>query len=63
MARVNGGSTATEDLVGVDVEGLCVEGEGPEVVFSGWGAAGGRGKEGGGVGLDLVAGVRCVIEV
>lgn len=52
-ARVQGGGAAAEDLCCVDVEGLGVEGEGPEVVFSVGGAVvcgGGCGawEEGGG---------------
>jgi hypothetical protein len=37
-AWVDGGGAAAEDFGGVDVEGLRVEGEGPEVVFAGGGA-------------------------
>ena len=40
LPRVDGGGAAAEDFVRVDVEGLRVEGEGPEVVFSA-GAVGG----------------------
>jgi hypothetical protein len=53
-----------EDGRSVDVEGLRVEGESPEVVFARRGGGCGCGKEaGGGVGLDLVARARRVVEV
>jgi hypothetical protein len=45
---------AAQDFVGVDVEGLRVEGECPEEVFTGVGARGRRaGEEGRVVGLDF----------
>jgi hypothetical protein len=50
-ARVDGRGAAAEHFIGVDVEGLRVEGEGPEVVFAR--TARGRGRAGEGVGLDF----------
>jgi hypothetical protein len=53
-ARVYGGGAAAQDFVGVDVEGLRVEREGPKVVFArGGGGVCGAGQEGGRVGLDF----------
>ena len=56
LARVYGAAAAVEDLIGVDVEELLVEGYAPEVAFRGGGPGGARGllEEGGVVGLDLV---------
>ncbi len=34
LARVNGCCAAAQDFVCVDVEGLCVEGEGPQEVLA-----------------------------
>lgn len=58
MARVDGAAAAVDDLIGVDVEELLVEGYAPEVAFRGRGtarAAGGLLEEGGVVCLDFVA--------
>jgi hypothetical protein len=67
LARVQGCAAAAQDFGGVDVEGLGVEGEGPEVVFAAVGAGGGgRGEEARGcVGLDFgaAAGGGGVVEV
>jgi hypothetical protein len=63
LARVDGGGAAAEDFGCVDVEGLRVEGEGPEVVFSGGGGVGWGGEEGGAVWLNLVARVGLVVEI
>jgi hypothetical protein len=57
-ARVERCCAAAQDFGGVDVKGLRVEVEGPEVVFAACGrGAGGRGAgeegRGGGVGLDF----------
>jgi cytochrome b len=40
LAWVYSGDAAADNFVGVDIKGLLVEGEGPEVVFSRVGAAG-----------------------
>lgn len=57
-ARVQRRGAAAQDFGGVDVEGLRVEGERPEVVFAGGGGGGGGWEEAGcgGGGLDLCAG-------
>lgn len=49
LPRVDGRGAAAQDFGGVDVEGLRVEGERPEVVFAAAGGRGGRwaGEEGG----------------
>lgn len=64
-ARVDGCGAPAENFIGVDVEGLRVEGERPEVVLAGGGGGGRRGEEAarGGVGLDLVTRVGCAFEV
>lgn len=64
MAGVEGGATSGEDLVGVDVEELLVEGDAPEVTFAVGGGGGSRGVEEGRclVGLDLAAGVGAAVE-
>lgn len=59
LARVDCRGAAAQDFGGVDVEGLCVEGQRPQVVFAA--AGGGRGgarQERGAVGLDFGAAAR-----
>ena len=53
LARVEGGAAAGEDLRGVDVEELLVEGDAPEETFGGGLLAGAWGAEEGGVWLDF----------
>lgn len=54
LARVEGGAAACENLVGVDVEELLVEGDTPEETLRGsLLLAGAWGAEEGGVGLDF----------
>lgn len=54
LARVEGGAAASEDLVGVDVEELLVEGDAPEEALrGGLLLAGAWGAEEGGVRLDF----------
>ena len=53
LARVEGCAAAGQDLVGVDVEELLVEGDAPEKAFGGWLLAGAWSAEEGGRGLGF----------
>jgi hypothetical protein len=62
LARVESGTTAGEDLVGVDVEELLVEADAPEETLGGGGLAGAWCAEEVGVGLDFGGAGGVVVE-
>lgn len=64
MPRVEGRGAAAENLEGIDIEELGIEGEGPEQAFGGGLGGGAEAGEGGVVWGDLVvAGVGRIVEI